>query len=793
MAKAKTTPDNTNNYWYEMQILPTQTVTKEQEKSIIAKIAKKYNVPPAKVRFTTKKVYPDGEAVKDTALNAEMINNIKDPKFQQELFKQYIEQNGVKDYNWEEILNIDSRVNSLINYDTYEKSRRFVLRYAKWSNFLSYGKDNFFDFTKLSGLVHLKGDPANKSGKSTFAYDLIHFALFGKTRSGKADKFSEMFNNYLPDERELSVEIGITIDGENYMIRRTLTKPDPKKKTKTIGNSVAYFRVNGDGSSEELNDADNMQGASTTKTTKAIKEAIGSEEDFDRIISANAKDLDELISMKDTDRGRVLSRWIGLLPLEDKEVKAKDMWTKTCVGRLCDVYNRESLKSEIESLAEENQASALTIENNKIKIQEAKEHKESDSKSKDVLLSSKQKVDDELLNVDVTTIETRMKKVVEDGKKNNENLATLEKEIAEIGEVEYSDNQYKSLSSKKDTLTNEIAAVKAGMANKKKEAQALANDEYCPTCHQKWPNKDNSKAIAKLQEEYAEDYKKGVELKVQKDEIEAAMNALEDAREKYLAKAQKEIKIGALKNKRTTLLTEYSKLKKIADDYKDNKDIILKNNQIDTQVNVLKANIEAYDKVIRSLESESVAAQKDIDSNNETIREKESYIKRIEQEIELEKTWRLYLQMVGKDGIAKMVLRATIPTINQELDKLLCDVTDFKVEVEVTEKNDIEFWLIRDGVKTRLAGGSGLERTQAALALRVVLANMSNLSRPPFIVLDEILGSVAAENYDDMKRLYDKIVLEYDFVLHICHIDLDWYDKTVTCTKTNNISTISVD
>ena len=793
MAKAKTTPDNTNNYWYEMQILPTQTVTKEQEKSIIAKIAKKYNVPPAKVRFTTKKVYPDGEAVKDTALNAEMINNIKDPKFQQELFKQYIEQNGVKEYNWEEILNIDSRVNSLINYDTYEKSRRFVLRYAKWSNFLSYGKDNFFDFTKLSGLVHLKGDPANKSGKSTFAYDLIHFALFGKTRSGKADKFSEMFNNYLPDERELSVEIGITIDGENYMIRRTLTKPDPKKKTKTIGNSVAYFRVNGDGSSEELNDADNMQGASTTKTTKAIKEAIGSEEDFDRIISANAKDLDELISMKDTDRGRVLSRWIGLLPLEDKEVKAKDMWTKSCVGRLCDVYNRESLKSEIESLTEENQASALTIENNKIKIQEAKERKESDSKSKDVLLSSKQKVDDELLNVDVTTIETRMKKVVEDGKKNNDSLAALEKEVAEIGEVEYSDNEYKSLSSKKDALTNEIAAVKAGMANKKKEAQALANDEYCPTCHQKWPNKDNSKAIAKLQEEYAEDYKKGVELKAQKDEIEAAMNALEDAREKYLSKAQKEIKIGALKNKRTTLLTEYSKLKKIADDYKDNKDIILKNNEIDTQVNVLKANIEAYDRVIRSLESESVAAQKDIDSNNETIREKESYIKRIEQEIELEKTWRLYLQMVGKDGIAKMVLRATIPTINQELDKLLCDVTDFKVEVEVTEKNDIEFWLIRDGVKTRLAGGSGLERTQAALALRVVLANMSNLSRPPFIVLDEILGSVAAENYDDMKRLYDKIVLEYDFVLHICHIDLDWYDKTVTCTKTNNISTISVD
>ena len=386
-----------------------------------------------------------------------------------------------------------------------------------------------------------------------------------------------------------------------------------------------------------------------------------------------------------------------------------------------------------------------------------------------------------------------MTQVIDEGKRNNEELSALEKEVEEIGDVEYSDSEYKALSSKKDQLTNEIAAVKAEMINKKKEAQALANDEYCPTCHQKWPNRDNSAAIARLQEEYAEDCQKGVQLKAQKDEIVESMNALEATREKYLSKAQKEIKIGALKNKRTNLLADYNKLKKIANDYKDNKDTIQKNSQIDAQVNVLKVNIESYHATIRRLESESVAAQKDIDANNETIRQKESYIKRIEQEIELEKTWRLYLSMVGKDGISKMVLRSTIPTINSELDKLLCDVADFKIELEVNDKNDIEFWLVRDGVKTRLAGGSGLERTEAALALRVVLANMSNLSRPPFIVLDEILGSVAAENYDDMKRLYDKIVLEYDFVLHICHIDLDWYDKTILVTKKDNISTISVD
>ena len=793
MPKEKSTPENTNNFWYEMQVLPTQIITKEQEKNIIAKIAKKHGVPTSKVRFTTKKMYVDGTSEHDNAINAEMIDNIHDPKFHQKLFKDYIEQNGIKDYNWKEILNIDSRVNSLMNYDMYEKGRRFELKYAEWSNFLSYGEKNRFDFTKLSGLVLLKGDPANKSGKSTFAYDVIHFGLFGKTRSGKADKFSEMFNNYRPDARELYVEIGIVIDGEYYVIRRTLTKPDPKKKTKQIGNSVIYYRVNSQGEKEELKDTDNLQGVSTTKTTKAIKEAIGSEEDFDRIISANAKDLDELISMKDTDRGRVLARWIGLLPLEDKENKAKEMWAQTCIGRLCDMYDRETLKGEIEALTEENKTSATTIEENKTKIQEARTTLENNTKSKDILLSSKQKVDDELLNVDVATVEARMKKVVEDGKKNNEKLAELEKEVEAYGEIVYSDDRYKSLSAEKDVITNKLANLKAELKAKKKEAEHLENDEYCPTCHQKWPNKDNSQAIAKLKEEYAEGYQKGLELKSEQDKIVAEMASLEDIREKYIEKGKKEIKCGALKNTRTSLLAEYSKLKKITDDYKDNKDIIARNNEIDTQVNILKAEIDVQNGIIRRLEAENVSMAKDIENNNAVIREKDSFIKRIEQEIETEKTWRLYLQMVGKDGIAKMVLKATVPRINEALDNLLCDVADFKVEVDVNEKNDIDFWLIRDNTKTRLAAGSGLERTQAALALRVTLGKMSNLSRPPFIVLDEILGSVAAENYDDMKKLYDKIALDYDFILHICHIDLDWYDKIITVTKKDNISTISLD
>ena len=182
--------------------------------------------------------------------------------------------------------------------------------------------------------------------------------------------------------------------------------------------------------------------------------------------------------------------------------------------------------------------------------------------------------------------------------------------------------------------------------------------------------------------------------------------------------------------------------------------------------------------------------EKTITKNNETINQKKSYIVKIDEEQKIEKYWKLYLQMIGKDGISKMVLKNTLPIINGELNRLLSNATDFRVEIVMNEKNDVDFLLIRDNVITRLSAASGLETTQAALALRVVLGKMSQLSKPPFILLDEVLGTVAKENYDDMKKLYDKIIQEYDFVLHICHIDLDWYNNgnVITVVKKDNIS-----
>ena len=58
----------------------------------------------------------------------------------------------------------------------------------------------------------------------------------------------------------------------------------------------------------------------------------------------------------------------------------------------------------------------------------------------------------------------------------------------------------------------------------------------------------------------------------------------------------------------------------------------------------------------------------------------------------------------------------------------------------------------------------------------------------------KVLGGVARENYDNVKKLYDRILKDYSFIFQITHLDdiADWHDNTVVVKKENRISNISV-
>lgn len=762
--------------------------SRELENSMIALMAKKYGIPAKNITVETNYVTNNTNDV----LAAETVQSIHDPKFQQELMKQYIANNDIKDVDFEEILKIDSQINSLINYDAYDKGKKYTIKWVKWSNFLSYGPDNYFDFTTLNGLVLLNGEPANKSGKSTFAYDLLHFLLFGKTNTNKAKNLGELFNNYLPDARTINVEGCINIDGEDYIIRRTLTRPAQGKKTKAITNKVEYYKVSEDGS-EEILPEDNKQEASTTATSKIIKDALGNESDFDLIISANAKDLDNIISLTETEKGRLLSRWIGLSLIEDKDIKAREKWNKEIsVGRYSDMYNQTQLETDIEELTATLTHNTAQIEAYNNQINALNKSIEEYQQNKELLLSSRQSIDNSLLKVDVATLQNTINMLIEDGKRKNSTVEILEKDLSEMGEIVFSEDEYKSMRSENESLISKMAETRATINSLKSTNKALESAEFCPTCGKKFDNVDNSAQIMQNGERIKQLTSDGIAMKKRSDELTSAMATIEELRTKANKKTQIELKIAALKTEIANKRAEYKEKSQTLKEIEKNKEAIKKNSEIDAHINVINANITSGETNKRNLLNAITSLEKENARHTETISLKKSYLVKIAEERKIEKYWKLYLQMIGKDGISKMVLRNTLPIINSELNRLLGDITDFRVEVVMNEKNDVDFLLIRDETITRLSAASGLEKTQAALALRVVLGNMSKLSRPPFILLDEVLGTVASENYDDMRKLYNKITEYYSFILHITHINdiVDWHDSIVTVQKIDNISRI---
>jgi DNA repair exonuclease SbcCD ATPase subunit len=224
-----------------------------------------------------------------------------------------------------------------------------------------------------------------------------------------------------------------------------------------------------------------------------------------------------------------------------------------------------------------------------------------------------------------------------------------------------------------------------------------------------------------------------------------------------------------------------------------NKSIIEANNKIEASLRVINVNLQTEEGIKNSMIHRKATLENENKVNQKNISDRETLIIKINEEEVLVKHWKIYLALVGKNGISKMVLRETLPLINGELKRLLTDVCDFDVEVVIDERNDVAFNLVRNNIITNLASGSGFEQTAAALALRVVLGNISALSRPSLLLLDEVLGGVAEDNYENIKRLYDRIIKDYSAVLHITHLNqiIDWHTSIVTVTKKNHMSSIS--
>jgi DNA repair exonuclease SbcCD ATPase subunit len=753
------------------------------EKQIEKYFQNKYKTNKVKVLFKPIVSKNTDMVVEGTADASELV---LDENYQKSLIEQYIKDNNIT-IHMPHLMRLDNTVNGeLENYKEHtNRYKTFKIREVEFSNFLSYGDKNKLTFEDKGGITSVISDPPNYGGKTTLTVDLLLFLFFGTTT--KTDKNEEIFNRFTNDDTVV-VKGKVDIEGETYIIKRTLTRKKNKDGGYTCKGEVDFYQVLPRGGIKQLN------GEQRKFTDELIKTYVGTYDDFLITILTTGDNLDDLIKTKPTERGRILTRFIGLEYFREKEKIAKKKYTdwreksKLYHNNTQDILNKISveddkvMQNELMIISQKQLEDGLKNEINTLKT------------NLDILFKSRYNdVDTELYKLNEETIQAGIDKVEVLVKQKTNEIHTLEVKIP-IPEEQYDIDFYgtqklqlKELNELEVTLRLKIVSLNETINN-------LKDSEICQTCKRALDGVNHNDEIVKIE-----------------NTITTNSNEWESVKEKIIAVTNNITHMDEVKNKwdeynKNVLLVDRAKLelstynesltrgKDKLNQYRKIKSMVEKNKEIDTDIEATKFKINGLEEQKSLISLQIRGFEKDIELSKNRIGEYNLLIKEIKNEEVIDNIFKVYLDIYGKNGISKMVLSTMIPLINSHLKILLSDTSEFILDIRMNDKGEVEFWMIDQisGIEKPLNAGSGYEKTVSSLALRCVLSKICSLPKPNIIVFDEVTGKVSNDNLEKIGLFFDKLKQFFEHIWIISHNPLiqDWADHSIKVKKDNNISTV---
>jgi DNA repair exonuclease SbcCD ATPase subunit len=714
----------------------------------------------------------------------EASDSILDHQYQKKLMKDFLRDNNI--VIKEDLMErLDNKVNAQIDKLNENKVRynKWFIKKVEFSNFLSFGDNNTIDFTNLDGITVIESTPKNFGGKSTSSVDLLMYLFFNTTTKTKTN--GEIFNRFT-DKNDVSVRGEITIDGEDYVIERKTSRKMSKSGDYTVKNELEFYKKSEDGSIV------NLSGEQRRETEVYISSAIGTQEDFLSTILTTGYNLEELIESKPTARGQILTKFMGLESLKAKEEIAKEMfndWSKKLVSN---TYNKVSLESDNETYKEgitnsENEIERLTKELDKFE----KDLENLEKKRDEVFLKRNNDVDKDLLNTNPTLLQREVNELTIQRNQSQTNANNVV--VVEPSQF-YHEDQHKELKGQMANLQGIDVVSKYEKSQREKSIKQFEEGTVCPVCNRALDEVDHTEEIEKIKKEI-EDIIKEMELnqnqfdllKEQSEGFDKLKTEFENYERNKLRKERYELEIEQKQ-------LEIDGKQKRLDNYESNKKKLEDNQKIDAEVIALKTKIETANGDIRQTNTNIEKHTNNITNMNEKIGINEELIKKITAEEELSSVFKIYLTVYGKNGISKVILKNMIPLINQELYRLLVDSCHFILEMNINDKNEVEFIMI--DTETRIVkplnAGSGYERTISSLALRSVLTKISSLPKPNIVVMDEVFGKIADENLEMVGEFFKKIKNYFDHIFVISHNSLirNWSDNIIMIKKEENVSSV---
>jgi DNA repair exonuclease SbcCD ATPase subunit len=756
-----------------------ENLTQERIKRVKSYFEKKYN--STNIKIVTKVV---SNNLNTQLRTLEASDNILDPQHQKNIVKEFVAENDIN-VKWDLLNRLDDKVNSEI-----DKLNQNKVRYNKWyikklefSNFLSFGENNIIEFNDLDGITVIESNPRNFGGKSTATVDLLMFLFFNSTTKTKTN--IEIFNKFT-DKDEVKVKGYVTIDGEDYIISRVISRKKTKSGDYNVKSDLEFFKTSEDGTIQ------NLSGEQRRETEQIITSAIGTEEDFLATILTTGYNLEQLIESKPTARGQILTKFLGLELLKQKEDICKEMYNDWSKKLVSNTNNVRDLEDSNVTLKESITNSENEIERLEIFLDETqKTLKKLESKRDDALSSKNNDIDQELIRTNPTLLKGEIDALTLKKKESEKNANSVN--VTEPSQY-YLEDDHESLKNEINRLVVEDRLDSDAITKNEKLIKQLEEGSVCPTCNRKLDEVDHTDEINKIKElindlkESRKNHEQSLNELREKDNTFKSLKTEFDTYERNkIVKARYELEA---EQRQVDIDAKQLKL----DNYDNNKKKLEHNQRIDGELVALRSKIETANADIRITNTSIEKHKNNISNSNEKIQLNEELIKKIKSEEELIFVFKTYLTIFGKNGISKVIIKNMIPLLNQELYRLLSDSCYFTLELSINDKNELEFLMIDNETRVvkPLSSGSGYERTISSLAIRSVLTKVSSLPKPNIVVMDEVFGKIADDNLEMVGEFFKKIKEYFEHIFVISHNPLirNWSDNIIMVKKEENVSSI---
>ena len=729
-----------------------------------------------------------------------VLLDVQDTETQNELIEDYLKRHFVVDGElMTRIHELNVELNGRLVAADFTRNIQWTPLLFEFSNMFSYGEDNCIDFENIHG-VHGLFSP-NASGK-TAAFDALMFCLYDKTP--RAYKAAHIMNNRKDD---FECTLKFDINGQEYGISRK----GVRKKDRSVRVVVEFWKVE-DGKNISLTGEDRRS------TNGIIRRYVGTYEDLilTNISIQNNNAL--FIDKSQSERKDMLSQFIGsnvfdtLYQLSMEEMKesrgalkrmSKENYAITLVDLQVDidkcVIEYDALEKTRKSVAWE----LSVVEAEITKLYESKTPLSVDNLNIADLESTKTDLMDSLKELLELSSEFETQK--------DELFAESGSQAGLVKGLDGIESTYEAAKSRHTEL--QLVDSKLDMLEERKftfEAQLahITEHEFDPDCDFCIRNNQSlAEQTEEIRASVKSDDSESVSLREKSENLSSSL-ILYDSLEidfdlfkvasglAQSAHSDLLSTVASISNLKAKVTSKKSKLKEVQANiklYHRSIDVIEENALIGEKIDELEQRQQEFSDERRTLNTKSRGAHGKLQvhkSNKRKIIESISEMEDLEQQVQ---AYKLYVEAVKRNGIPYELISKVLPSIQAEINNILTQIADFTIVLEVDGKNINGKMVYDDDKHWPLEMASGMERFISSLAIRVALITISNLPKPNFLIIDEGIGTLSAENLPNMHTLFSILKNQFDFIIIISHLEAvrDMVDSLMEISLEDGFSKIN--